>query len=289
MYACYFDESGHCGRKYNAEQPVEVLAGVITDVTKLFKSQRDHSRILAILTEHSIPLEELKASDAYGGRGAWKGVDPEIRDLIFEFILGWLGERWMKVIVTPVDSKSFFDAKDNGDAMAGILSFPWEAGAVHGLLALQRLQQTKKRNKGKTLLVYDEQEGHHDNLLRILSGDLSFTDGYTGYKPKPRAKEQPIRMSEIMDVPYYSKSHLAVMIQFADWVAFIVSRYLQMRVYGQAERYAGEREKISEWYRQIGRVRVSHTCLQPRSDDDLTHFLLGLRPNGWTYKDWEVA
>lgn len=28
MYVCYIDESGHCGKKYNPKQPVEVLCGV---------------------------------------------------------------------------------------------------------------------------------------------------------------------------------------------------------------------------------------------------------------------
>jgi len=38
MYVCYVDESGHTGEKFDPNQPVEVLCGVVTDVTKLFKT-----------------------------------------------------------------------------------------------------------------------------------------------------------------------------------------------------------------------------------------------------------
>ena len=74
MYVCYIDESGHCGKKYNPKQPVEVLCGVRTDLTKLFKIQRQHSEILQIFQRKDIPLSELKASDVYRGRKHWSVV-----------------------------------------------------------------------------------------------------------------------------------------------------------------------------------------------------------------------
>ena len=56
MYVCYIDESGHCGKKYNPDQPVEVLCGVVTDVSKLFKTQRELDTIFRFLRRNEIPL-----------------------------------------------------------------------------------------------------------------------------------------------------------------------------------------------------------------------------------------
>ncbi len=243
MYVCYVDESGHCGKKYNSVQPVEVLCGVVSDATKLFKTQRELAVIVKFLNKKGIPLTELKASDAYRGRKHWSGVEPRVRDKIFEFMLKWAKDRSCKFVVCPIDSKVFFDLKADGCAISGMLRHPYEAGALNLILAVQRHQSGRRNNKGKTLVIFDEQSGHDLNLLNIMGNDLTFTDGYTGYKPKPRAKNQDPRLNEIIDVPHFSKSHLTVLIQLADWIAFIVNTYLLLKVYGHTEKYPGELEK----------------------------------------------
>ncbi len=144
MYICYADESGHCGKKLNSDQPVQVMCGVLNDLTKLSKTQREHAEIISILTEYGIPLMELKGSEAYRGRNAWANVPSAKRDKVYESILDWAADRKCKFIVCPIDSTAFFNAKDNGCAESKHLAFPYEASALNVLLALQRYQQSKK-------------------------------------------------------------------------------------------------------------------------------------------------
>ena len=288
MYVCYVDESGHCGKKYNSVQPVEVLCGVVSDATKLFKTQRELAVIVKFLNKRGIPLTELKASDAYRGRRHWSGVDPRVRDKIFEFMLKWAKDRSCKFIVCPIDSKTFFDLKAGGCATSRMLCHPYEAGALNVILSIQRNQSGRKNNKGKTLVIFDEQAGHDLNTLKLLENDLSFTDGYTGYKPKPRAKNQEPRLNEIIDVPHFSKSHLAVLIQLSDWLAFIVNTYLLLKVYGHPEKYAGELAKIEKWYGEIGKNLVTHTNIDPPGKNPLCQYYRSLRPSGWSAKAWVV-
>jgi hypothetical protein len=289
MYVCYVDESGHCGKKYNADQPVEVLCGVLTDVSKLFKTQREHSEILQILNEREIPLEELKANEAYRGRKSWADVPPEVRDRVFELVLQWAHERSCKYVVCPIDSKKFFDQKKTGCDVSKSLCHPYETGAMNIVLAIERLHKSKKNNKGKTLIIFDEQNNHDKNILTILEDDLSFTDPYTGYKEKPRAKNQVQRLNQIIDVPHFSKSHLSVMIQIADWVAFVVNKYLLLTCYGEKEKYDGELDKITRWYETIGECKVTHTAIDPPGNDFICSFFRDLRPDNWTAKDWIIT
>ena len=288
MYVCYVDESGHCGTKYNPVQPVEVLCGVISDVTKLFKTQRELAVIVKFLNKKGIPLTEIKASDAYRGRKHWSGVEPRVRDKIFEFMLKWAKDRSCKFVVCPIDSKKFFDLKAGSCPISSMLCHPYEAGALNLILAVQRYHCGKKNNKGKTFVIFDEQSGHDLNMLRIMENDLSFTDGYTGYKPKPRARNQEPRLNQIIDVPHFSKSHLSVLIQLADWIAFIVNAYLLLKVYGHVEKYAGELAKIERWYSEIGDNLISHTNIDPPGNDPLCQYYKSLRPNGWSAKLWLV-
>lgn len=246
MYLCYLDESGHCGTKFNPTQPVEVMCGVVTDATKLFKTQRQHYKIIEILNKNGISIKELKAAHAYRGRKNWSKVPPKSRDNIFEAIIKWAEARSCKFVICPIDSKKFYDDKSNGCEICNWLHNPYEASALNAILAVQRFQKSKKYNKGKTQLIFDEQKGHDENLLGIFEQDLNFTDGYTGYVPKPRSKNQPQRLDQIIDVPHFSKSHLSVLIQLADWVAFIVNCYLLLTIYEDDEKYDGELDKISD-------------------------------------------
>lgn len=282
MYICYVDESGHCGEKRNPKQPVEVLCGVVCDLTKLAKTQREHHGLL-----RELQVDELKASDAYRGRKDWSGVAPQERDRLFDHLAGWAEERKCKLLVSPIDADRFFTRKENGCSLCNALGSPWEAGALHILLGLQRHQQGRSKNKGKTIVIFDEQRKHDERLLAILESDIAFTDAYTGFKPRPKRKHPPQRLDQIVDVPHFSKSHLAAVIQVADWAAFVVGKMLNMRAYGVPEAYAGERTKLEGWYRALESMSVSHTAMQRRSKDPLsTLYRDEICPPGWSWNPW---
>ena len=288
MYLCYVDESGHCGTAYNPAQPVEVLCGVLTDFTKLSKTQREQRDILTILNDNGIPVAELKASDIYGQRGHWQGIPPQIRDAVFNILLGLIDDRACKLIVCPIDSGKFFTIKNSGCPISTRLGFPYEAGAVNVILALQRMHRSKQKNKGRTIFIFDEQVGHDENIVDLFEGDLSFTNGCTGYKTRPRAANQPRRMDQVVDIPHFSKSHLAIMIQLADVVAFIVARYIQIKSFGNRERYNGELVKIDLWYQRIGACTVKPQMIDPPGRNQICRYYRDIRPPQWTAKGWII-
>jgi hypothetical protein len=288
MKACYIDESGHCGTKYNPEQPVEVLVGVLIDFYGLFKTQKEQDSIIQQLNELNIPVSELKANHIYGKRGAWHLVDYEIRYSVIEKILQWSKERKCKYIVSPIDSNKFFERKRNGCTICNKLQYPYEAGAVNIILAIQRLNKGSISNKGKTIMVFDEQSDHDERILQLLESDLTFTDGYTGHTVKAKAKKQTPRLEEIVDVPFFSKSHLSKAIQLADLAAFIVNKYLLLTVYRQEEKFDGELELIKGWHKIIGKQCITHTNVNPPSKDDLSIFYKEIRPDKWILKKWII-
>lgn len=287
MYICYVDESGHNGKKHNPDQPVQVLCGTLVDVTKIHKTQRELNLLLKFLGKHGIPIAELKASDAYRGRKHWSAVKPGTRDKIFEMILNWARERSCKFIVCPIDTGLFFARKAMGCPIATRLEFPYEAGALNVLVAIQRHQVSKKNNKGKTIVVFDEQHGHDDNLIRLLEGDLSFTDCCTGYVVPKRAKGER-RLDQVIDAPHFSKSHLSILIQIADWAGFITSTYLNLAAYKHPEKYPGELAKLAGWHQAVGDGLVFHTSIDPPGKGPLNTFFRDMRPPGWTAKKWLI-
>lgn len=281
MYVCYVDESGHCGSRENPDQPVEVLCGIVSDLTKLSKSQREHNSLL-----DQLGIREIKASEAYRGRKAWGLMKPTDRDALFDRMLEWASERACKFLVSPVDSLKFFARKAAGCSISARLRAPWQVGALHILLALQRHQQGKQANKGRTMVIFDEQKEHDEHLLQLISGDLAFTDGFCDFDAvRPRGRR---RLDQIIDVPHFSKSHPAVLLQIADWAAFVVRRALLLRVYGKQEDYVGEPAKVERWYRGVEQLTVSSAAHDPsRAADALSCYLRAdIRPNGWSFKAW---
>ena len=288
MKACYMDESGHCGKTFNPDQPVEVLVGVLTDFYSLFKTQREQEGIIKKLNDLNVPVGELKASQMYRGRGSWHGVDFKKRYEVMEHIFQWSADRKCKFIVSPIDSNKFFDRKKGGCKISQALHFPYEAGAFNTILAVQRMNRGEGSNKGKTVMVFDEQSDHDGRILQLLDSDLTFTDGYTGYEFKPKSKTNPPRLEEIVDVPFFSKSHLSKAIQLADLAAFVVNKYLLLTIYGQTEKFEGELALITKWYSIIGNQRISHTHVNPKASDELTSFYHEVRPQSWSSKNWIV-
>jgi hypothetical protein len=283
MKICYLDECGHCGERPNRNQPVETVCGVVTDAAKVFKTQREHGDVLDILRKAGIEINELKSAEIYRGRNEWSDTGHELRDRVFGVLLNWAKERKCKYIPCPIDSLEFFERKSNGCEMCTHLQYPFEAGALNAVLALQREFRNSKNNKGKTIVIFDEQKKHDERLLNILEGDLQFTDSYTKYVAPRRAKPPP-RLEQIVDVPHFSKSHLAVLIQIADIGAFVVNRHIDLSLTGTPERYAGERKKIDSWYRLMAENIINHTSIDPPGQDELCRFYRGIRPAGWTSK-----
>ena len=285
LYICYVDESGHCGKKVNPKQPVEVLFGAMIDLTKLSKAQREHAAYVLLFEEHNIPVTEFKASDTYRGANEFGDFPPKLRDAIFELLLSWGERRKCHYIVAPIDAKKHFDLKDQENDIANRLGFPFESGALNITLAIQRWQKSKKNNKGRTFVVFDQQNKHDENFIKLFEADLEFTDTYVGYSEKNKKE----RLDQVIDVPLFSKSHLATIIQLADLGAFITRKYIELTTYGFKEKYDGEIEKISGWYQRLGERKIVHTAINPNGTDPLCEYYHLVRPDGWSAKTWVVA
>ena len=289
MYVCYVDESGHTGEKLDPNQPVEVVCGVLTDITKLFKTQRELSELMQVLKDKGISVDELKARQVYGGRGSWKNVDGDLRHDIFEILLKWAIERKCKFIICPIDSKKFFDAKKNNCAYSKLLKHPYEAGAINVTLAIQRAHGSKKNNKGKTFIIFDEQAKHDKHVGNLVTKHIHHFDDVYGFSPSPRLKYQPERLDAIVDVPLFSKSNASILIQVADMVAFVVNQYLKLKVYDFEESYTGEKKRIGKWYKTIGDNVLAHTAIDPPGKDASCVYFRDIRPDGWSAKSWVVS
>jgi hypothetical protein len=293
MYFCYVDESGHCGTKHDPNQPVEVLVGVISDATKIHKTNREHANFLkTLLHHHNIEVSELKAAQIFRGRKEWNSVPADVRKQVFRDLLKWVNDRSCKLVVCPIHSEKYFELKAARDQFANRFYFPYEAGAINVLLSLQRMKYGSQKNKGKTVVIFDEEGEHDRRLIKILSEDLSYTDQFTQIElPRKKEKHAEIeRLCQVIDIPFFSKSEHSQLIQIADLVAFVVSRYIQIKSFNMAQAFGDELTVIEEFYFGIRNSLVPPAHINPPvKNDPLAQFYQSVRPAGWVPQKWIIS
>jgi len=273
MYIGYVDESGYVGRARNPDQPVQAMACILPSAYNLHRTTDEFAGIMRILRRNNIPLAELKAEEIYRGRGAWQRVNGDIRHKILTQYFNWLVNRRHKIILSLIDNNKFFDLKDSGNQIAGRLGFPYVAGALHIALAVQKHNKGQKKNKGKTILIFDEQRDFEDTVEDLIARPPDFTDIFYGYRAKDRSK-----LNQIIDTAYFVKSHYSFLIQTADTVAFVSRLYLQLTDYGMQESYSGELNRLQQWFNMIRGRLIPRAHVYPRGSYEIFEFYRNVAP-----------
>lgn len=277
LFLCYVDESGYNGRKLNPKQPVQTMVGVFPNLYNYHRSDTEFRAVFEIVQQR-IPMIELKATEIYGGRGSWKGLDPRLRDQVIEYYLEWAQERNHKFIVTAIDNQRFFETKTAGTypLVMTHLTFPWLVTASQTACVVQKLNRTKSNNKGKTLLVFDEEDEFADQIAELLASPPEFVDEFVTFD----AKKEHGRLNQIIDSAYFVKSHHSSMAQVVDIVSFVLRRHLELTQYSQDEYYDGETEKIDRWTRLVSGKFIECSKVYPNKRSEFLSLLRDTRARG---------
>lgn len=160
MKFCYADESLD-----NASEKVQVMVGIVADAQRLNRSRIEFAEIFELVEEvYPEALKELKGSRVFYGHGGWRRVPAEIRKTVFRLFCEWIDERKHALALSAIDIAAFKSRlpDDYPDPLGDL----WVAGAVHIALQLQKLHQKLGKNKGHTVLIFDENKAKADRPQR---------------------------------------------------------------------------------------------------------------------------
>lgn len=107
----------------------------------------------------------------------------------------------------------------------------------HLMLAVQKALQGKHGTKGNTVFIFDNENREEKKFANLIASPPAWSDAY--YK---KGKKQR-RLDQIVDVPYFGDSKEVSLIQLADFLAYFLRRYIEIREEAVPLRYAGEDEK----------------------------------------------
>jgi len=277
MFLSYADESGFNGKKFNYRQPVQVMVSIFPNVYNFHKSDSEFKDIFRIINKQ-IPISEIKGEQIYRGRGSWNSIKTSKRDDVIEFYLDWIKKRNHRLIVTAIDNKTFFDFKGKNPENTFIknIPYPYLLAGLHIALVVQKLNYSQSNNKGKTLLVFDEQDQFVNQLTELTYNPPHFIDDFIAFN----AKQDKMRLNQIIDSAFFVKSHHSSMAQVVDIVAYLYRVKLELEYYDFCERYKGEKEKIKQWLKGIDSKIIPFSKVYPKAKKPFVEFINLMKANG---------
>ena len=126
------------------------------------------------------------------------------------------------------------------------------------MLAMQRACQKEKKNKGHTLYIFDNAERERVRFADIVARPGGWSDEYYG-----RGKKQE-RLDQVIDAPYFGDSIEVPLLQIADFLAYFLRRYAEIKEGLVPPRYEDEEEKISEWASGYAGYSIGRAHIYPK-------------------------
>jgi hypothetical protein len=277
MFLCYADESGFNGKKFNPKQPVQTMVAILPNVYNFHRSDSEFTKVFNLINKR-VPIAELKGEQIYRGRGSWEHADESKRHAVIEFYLNWISDRNHKFIVSAIDNKIYFDLhKNNGrNPYISAIPYPYLMAGLHIALTVQKLNRKMGNNKGKTILIFDEEKQFRDSLTNLIFQPPEFIDECVEFNEK----HEKSRLSQIIDTAFFVKSHHSSMAQVVDVVAYLIRLYLELNDYGFEEKYPGEKDKIKGWIEKVRDKFVALRKVYPNGNKPFVEFLNSVRAKG---------
>jgi hypothetical protein len=251
---CYCDESG------TGQEPIATMVGILVDSGRMHLTKIHWEELLETLSGIAgKKIAELHTADFYRGNGVWRSIKAETRVSVVDAILGWLAERKHHVIYTSVTKNSFCEAVRQ-NVIPDEINTPYRFIAFHLILAVQKYSQPEKKNKGHTVLVFDNEERERVRLSDAVLHPRDWSNEYYDFKLKKGSKP----LDQIIDAPYFADSKEVYLLQLADFLAFFLRRYAEIEQDLVAAKYDGEKERIAGWIQQMSARCIGTAQLYPK-------------------------
>jgi Protein of unknown function (DUF3800) len=239
MKLCYCDESG------TGNEPIAVMAGILVDSQRMHITKQDWSELLDVLSRMAgRQITELHTRNFYAGNGIFRGIDGPTRARLITLVFEWLSERKHHIVYASVCRDSY--KKEFGlQYIPDELNTLWRFLGFHLILAVQKFGQREEKNKGNTLFIFDNKEREQLRFTDVIMRPPLWSGEYYEIKKKQRPLDQ------VIDVPYFGDSEDVGLIQLADFVAFFLRRYAEIKENLVPARYPDEAERIDSWIEMI--------------------------------------
>lgn len=251
MKFCYLDESG------TGNEPIAVMAGIIADASRMHIAKQQWNHLLRHLSDIiGRNISEIHTRDFYSGNSPWRELSGPQRSEIISSIFTALKERKHHVIYTAVDKNRFFAEFPNEPYHNDVQTL-WRFMALHITLSIQKRFQRESRNKGHTVLIFDNENREQKRFTDLIVRCPDWTDSYYAKK-----KTQD-KLDQIVDVPHFVDSQDVGLIQAADFLCFFLRKHIELSQGMVSPAYHDEREKVATWIQVAFNQSIAKSSIFP--------------------------
>lgn len=253
MKFCYCDETG------TGQEPIAVMLGIIVDAQRMHITKEDWRDLLESLSAIAgKQITELHTRDFYAGNGPWRNVDGPTRANIIASVLSWLKERKHRVVYSSVH-KGMYRQMYGMQFIPDELNTIWRFLGFHLVLAVQKFGMTFEKNKGNTLLIFDNEQRQELRFTDVICRPPSWSGEYYDIEKK----QEPL--DQIIDVPYFGDSEDVSLIQVADFLAFFLRRYAEIKENLVPPKYPEEADRIDGWIETLISMSIGTRFIYPKT------------------------
>jgi len=252
MKLCYCDESG------TGDEPIAVMVGILVDAQRMHITKQDWRGLLEHLSELAgRQITELHTRNFYAGNGVFRDIPGHTRARIISMIFEWLADRKHHVVYTSVCKESY-QREFQQQRIPDELNTMWRFMGFHLLLAVQKYCQREAKNKGNTIFVFDNEEREQMRFTDVILRPPEWSAEYYDKRPRQEALDQ------FVDVPYFGDSTEVSLIQLADFIAFFLRRYAEIKEDLIPAKYKDEEDRIDDWIRLIAQCSIGRRFIYPK-------------------------
>lgn len=107
-------------------------------------------------------------------------------------------------------------------------------------------------------MIFDEEVLEESEFQKLILAPPSWSDTY--YE---KGKRQG-RLHQIVDAPYFADSKNIGLIQTADFLAYIVRRFVEIKEAVVPPKFPEEEARISAWFAKIRGRSLPYQCMYPK-------------------------
>lgn len=250
---CYSDESG------TGDEPIATMVGIVVDALRMHVTKSDWVELLESLSGLTgRNIAELHTANFYNGNGVWRQLIGSVRSQVTTAILDWLTARKHQIVYASLYKTTYFEALE-AQEIPEELNTPWRFLAFHLALAVQKYSQPEPKNKGNTILVFDNEYREETRFIDLVLNPPEWSDEY--YVRKKKSSQ----LDQIVDVPYFHDSKHLPLLQVADFLAFYLRRYAELQEgVGPPVKFPEEVEKIGACIAQLKQCAIAPSNIYPK-------------------------
>lgn len=269
---------------------IQTVCGIVVESLDLGQDQHKDEQLLQSLRDIEGDYTDQTAGIRQDTQ-VWGQATLAFREHLFELLFEWGQAHRCRFLPCPIDRTlfkarnktacPFCKAKGPGCPGCNTLQSATEAGTKNAVFALYREIGGKNSNRAVPAIVTRQHRTDSQRLVRILNGNLSRVDVYLHPEYRPTAQTRP-KVLRLGDLPDLTDTHLELIGRHADIASTVVTRYIELVLAEQQERYPGERGAIESWYKNIARQMVDPGSIDPPIEGAFAQIYKNLRPHGWT-------